>query len=516
MRQRITIVGTGSQDGRLLTLLAVDALAAAGAVIADAELETLACQFATGEVVPVAGASLAQRTRAVRDALKRHQQVVRLIAGDPVWDGVLAQELQALQALGQLTVIPGVSSTTVAATYAGVSLTGQQIREVRVVDAADPSTVWSMAPRETLVVKGAGGATPRALAALRAAGNPPSTPFRVVRNAGSVQQCTITGELADFESIVDVKLLGPDSTVFLGEPVRSAVEWFEQLPLLGWRVLMPRTKDALGELTQALELDGAVTTHVPTLSVEAPRTPQQIERAVTGLVEGRFGWVVFTCANAFTAVWDKCREYGLDARVFAGTRVAAVGEDTVAALAARGMFAELVHTHTTQGLLDGFPVAEEGDEVMSRVLIPRAEIATETLAAGLAALGWETEEVTVFRTVRSAPPAASTREAIKTGRFDAVVFTSSATVRNLIGLAGKPHASTVVACIGPSTARTAEEHGLRVDVVASTPTHAALAEALVDFALARREAEASPAQPAAVRTPVSAPKATPNGRRKVK
>ncbi|MHB0929560.1 MAG: uroporphyrinogen-III synthase, partial [Candidatus Nanopelagicales bacterium] len=480
------------------------------------EVETLAREFTTGEVVTVAGASLAQRTRAVRDALKRHQQVVRFIAGDPVWDGVLAQELQALRALGQVSVVPGVSSTTVSATYAGVSLTGQQIREVRVVDAADPATVWKVAPRETLVVKGAAGATPRALAALRSAGNPGSMPFRVVSNAGSISQRTVTGELADFEALIDTKLLSPDSTIFIGEPVRVAVEWFEQLPLLGWRVLMPRTKDALGELTQALERDGAVTTHVPTLSVEAPRTPQQIERAVTGLAAGRFGWVVFTCANAFTAVWDKCREYGLDARVFAGTHVAAVGEDTVAALAARGMYAELVHPDTTQELLVGFPLAEEGDESVNRVLIPRAEIATETLAAGLAELGWETEEVTVFRTVRSAPPSASTREAIKTGLFDAVVFTSSATVRNLIGLAGKPHTSTVVACIGPSTVKTAEEHGLRVDVVAQAPTHAALAEALVDFARDRRAAEASSAKASSARRSAAAPKAAPGSRRKVK
>ena len=73
------------------------------------------------------------------------------------------------------------------------------------------------------------------------------------------------------------------------------------------------------------------------------------------------------------------------------------------------------------------------------------------------------------------------REAIKTGGFDAVVFTSSSTVRNLVGIAGKPHASTVVACIGPATAKTAEEHGLRVDVLAESPSVTALAEALAEL-----------------------------------
>jgi uroporphyrinogen III methyltransferase / synthase len=66
------------------------------------------------------------------------------------------------------------------------------------------------------------------------------------------------------------------------------------------------------------------------------------------------------------------------------------------------------------------------------------------------------------------------------------VFTSSSTVRNLVGIAGKPHPSTVIAVIGPATAKTAEEHGLRVDVLASTPDVDRLVDALADFGAARR------------------------------
>ena len=107
---------------------------------------------------------------------------------------------------------------------------------------------------------------------------------------------------------------------------------------------------------------------------------------------------------------------------------------------------------------------------IDRVFLPRADIATETLVAGLQEMGWEVDDVTAYRTVRAAPPAAPVRDAIKNGSFDAVLFTSSSTVRNLVGIAGKPHPTTVVACIGPATAKTAEEHGLRVDVLAPEPT----------------------------------------------
>ncbi|CAM5230108.1 hypothetical protein SVIOM342S_04372 [Streptomyces violaceorubidus] len=92
--------------------------------------------------------------------------------------------------------------------------------------------------------------------------------------------------------------------------------------------------------------------------------------------------------------------------------------------------------------------------------------------------------------MRASPPPATTREAIKGGGFDAVLFTSSSTVRNLVGIAGKPHNVTVIACIGPATAKTAEEHGLRVDVMAPEPSVLKLAEALADFGLRHKEAAA--------------------------
>ena len=53
---------------------------------------------------------------------------------------------------------------------------------------------------------------------------------------------------------------------------------------------------------------------VPTIAVEPPRTPQQMERAVKGLVTGRYQWIAFTSVNAVRAVREKFEEYGLDAR----------------------------------------------------------------------------------------------------------------------------------------------------------------------------------------------------------
>jgi len=156
---------------------------------------------------------------------------------------------------------------------------------------------------------------------------------------------------------------------------------------------------------------------------------------------------------------------------------------------------------SAQGLLAEWPPFDEVLDPINRVFLPRADIATDTLVAGLEEMGWEVDDVTAYRTVRAAPPPAPVREAIKTGRFDAVVFTSSSTVRNLVGIAGKPHTSTVVACIGPATAKTAEEHGLRVDVLAPEASAESLVDALAEYglglALAATEAGETVVRPSA-------------------
>ena len=71
-------------------------------------------------------------------------------------------------------------------------------------------------------------------------------------------------------------------------------------------------------MSARLRRHGAVPEEVPTISVEPPRAPQQMDRALQGLVSGRYLWVAFTSVNAVRAVREKFEEYGLDARAFAG------------------------------------------------------------------------------------------------------------------------------------------------------------------------------------------------------
>jgi uroporphyrinogen III methyltransferase / synthase len=421
-------------------------------------------------------------------------RVVRLVAGDPATHTGLAEEIAACRKASiAIEVVPGVPVATAVPTYAGIPLTPAGVSGlVELHPHADVD--WSNYPAAdvTLVLVGSEKDVLTATAGLIDAGRSPATPAAVTADGTTVRQRTVVATLGDLATALPLAGLDGPLTLVVGSAVtlRDTASWFETKPLFGWRVLVPRTKQQAGGMVSLLAEHGAVAEVVPTIAVEPPRTPHQMEKAVKGLVTGRYEWIGFTSGNAVRAVREKFEEFGLDARAFAGLKVAAVGGVTAAALREWGIEPDLLpeEEQSAHGLLEVWPPFDEVLDPINRVFLPRADIATDTLVAGLQANGWEVDDVTAYRTVRAAPPPADTREAIKTGLFDAVVFTSSSTVRNLVGIAGKPHATTVVACIGPATAKTAEEHGLRVDVLAPEPSAEALVEALAEFGAGMRHA----------------------------
>ncbi|MFD0901526.1 bifunctional uroporphyrinogen-III C-methyltransferase/uroporphyrinogen-III synthase [Actinomadura sediminis] len=485
------MVGMGPGDPGLLTLRAAAELENADTVIVSREhcpAEVLAHCRPDAEIVDTAEGD---PVKLAARAAKAGRRVVRLFQGDPGLGCGLAAEGGALAKAGvPFEVVPGVSAVTGVPGYAGIPLTDPDHREVRVVDASRGGVDWSAYadPAATLVILGAETAVAETCKGLVAAGRPDRTPAAMTSLGTTTEQETVVSTLHKLAS--DTKGMEHPAMIIVGDVVkhRDKLSWFETKPLFGWRVLVPRTKEQAASLSDQLRGYGAVPDEVPTISVEPPRTPQQMDRAVKGLVTGRYEWVVFTSTNAVRAVREKFTDYGLDARAFAGLKVAAVGEQTAAALVEFGVVPDLTPDgqQSGEGLAEVWPPYDEDLDPINRVLLPRADIATDTLIARLTELGWECEDVTAYRTVRAAPPPAPIREAIKGGGFDAVLFTSSSTVKNLIGIAGKPHNVTVIAVIGPQTAKTAEEYGLRVDVMAPKPSVSALAEALAEYGAKRR------------------------------
>jgi uroporphyrinogen III methyltransferase/synthase len=516
----VSFVGSGPGDPDLLTVRAVDLIRRADVIVTEVpehepmvrrllglpEAEEASEEAGDGPVFVDGGfgedgqpLTHAARAKVVVKHGKK-QRVVRLMAGDPFLYASGPEEAQACVKAGVgFEIVPGVSCVGSVPAYAGIPLTTKENREVTVVTCGG-SVDWSRyADERTLVLLSAVGSIGEIADALVEAGRPADTPVAMTRVGTTTEQSTVTSTLEHIAQDARAARMEPPAVTVVGPVVdlRETLSWFETKPLFGWRVLVPRTKEQAASLTTRLRGYGAVPEEVPTISVEPPRNPQQMDKAVRGLVEGRYEWIAFTSVNAVKAVREKFEEYGLDARAFSGLKIAAVGDKTAEAIAAWGLRADLVPTgeQSAAGLLAEWPPYDEVLDPINRVFLPRADIATENLVAGLIDLGWECDDVTAYRTVRATPPPAPVRDAIKTGKFDAVVFTSSSTVRNLVGIAGKPHPSTVIAVIGPATAKTAEDHGLRVDVMASKPDVELLVDGLADFGASRRAAMLEAGQP---------------------
>ena len=526
----VSFVGSGPGDPELLTVRATDLLRNAEVIVTEAPEHASMVRQLLGlpepdpelvEANPAADAETvegpefvdggfgedgqplthAARAKVVVKHAKRGKRVVRLMTGDPFLYASGPEEAQACAKAGiGFEIVPGVSSVSAVPAYAGIPLTTKDHREVAVVTCGEKVDWRQYADDRTLVLLSGVGLVGDIAKELIDAGRSPQTPVAMTRVGTTTEQATVTSTLENIAADARAARMAPPAVIVVGKVVdlRETLSWFETKPLFGWRVLVPRTKEQAPVLSTRLRGFGAVPEEVPTISVEPPRNPQQMDKAIRGLVEGRYEWIAFTSINAVRAVREKFDEYGLDCRAFSGLKIAAVGEKTSQALADWGLRADLVPDGDNQsaaGLLEVWPEYDEALDPINRVFLPRADIATENLVAGLVDLGWECDDVTAYRTVRAAPPPAPTRDAIKTGKFDAVVFTSSSTVRNLVGIAGKPHASTVIAAIGPATVKTAEEHGLRVDVMAPSPSIEALTDALASFGAARRAALIEAGQP---------------------
>ena len=490
---RIAFVGSGPGDAGLLTVRAKYVLTTASLVVTDPDVpaDVVAMAADGSEVRPAVGEP-GEVAQDLANEAGTGRPVVRLVSGDPLTsDAVVREVREVARTDAAFDIVPGVSPGSAVPAYAGVAL-GAGHTEVDVRGEVD----WAALAAQpgALVLHATGSHLAEAASALVEHGMAAQTPVAVTSSGTTVQQRTIDTTLASLPADAG-ELQGP-LVVTIGSvsSERYGLSWWESRALYGWKILVPRTKEQAGSMSERLWSHGAVSHEVPTISVEPPRSPAQMERAVKGLVDGRYQWVVFTSTNAVRAVWEKFREFGLDARAFSGVKLACVGEATAEKVRSFGITPELLPSgdQTSEGLLQYFPPHDDILDPVDRVLLPRADIATETLSAGLRERGWEIDDVTAYRTVRAAPPPAETREMIKTGGFDAVCFTSSSTVRNLVGIAGKPHARTLVACIGPNTAETAKEFGLRVDVQPELAQVPALVDALAEHAAKLRAEGALP------------------------
>ncbi|MBN9140438.1 MAG: uroporphyrinogen-III synthase [Micrococcales bacterium] len=244
-------------------------------------------------------------------------------------------------------------------------------------------------------------------------------------------------------------------------------------PLGGWRVLVPRGGTWGDSVAATVRSFGGIPVIAPLINFASTDDPTTLANALHELQDGQYAWIVVTSATTVDVL------KGERVEVPDGTRIAAVGETTAAALQLAGYRVDFVPSsdNSARGLVKEWP--DSG--IRGRVLIPQSDIAEPTLVAGLQKLGFAVEFVTAYRTV-GVPATPEVARDVASGRIRAILVTSGSVARQVAEQLAPLPEQTVVACIGPRTAFDARAAGLAVHVIAEERSADSLIEALVEYA----------------------------------
>jgi len=253
----------------------------------------------------------------------------------------------------------------------------------------------------------------------------------------------------------------------------------EVKPLTGWRVLVPRGGPWGDQVAAKLRAQGAQPIVAPMINFAPTDDAPALEAALARLEAGGFDWMTVTSATTVDVLTSH------RAVVAPGTRIAAVGETTAAALVAAGYRVDIVPSedNSARGLLEEWEAATNG-VIPLRILALRSEIAKPLLSVGLRRIGHDVESVVAYRTIGVRVDERVVAD-VAAGRVRALLVTSGSVAQQVQEQLGPVPAETLVACIGPRTAKDAVALGLRVDVIADERSTESLIDALVQAALSR-------------------------------
>ncbi|MFH1262810.1 MAG: uroporphyrinogen-III synthase [Pseudomonadota bacterium] len=254
-------------------------------------------------------------------------------------------------------------------------------------------------------------------------------------------------------------------------------------PLFGKRIVVTRSPDQAGELSELIRKAGAVPIEIPTIAFAPPADWSPVDRTIRML--SNYDLIVFTSRNAVRFFRDRLAAKGIE-RVPSSIRVAAVGTKTAEAAAELCDDLPLVPEHpmAAEELIDLLRDRFESLKGV-RVLFPRAEKGREVLPEFLRKEKANVEVVTVYRTVPISEGKERLRGLMAVGMADWITFASGSAVDGFLALASRKTIQAWIgskkiriASIGRVTSKALEKHGFSVDAEPGTATIGAMVEAM--------------------------------------
>ncbi len=500
---KIYLVGAGPGDPGLLTLRGKACLQEADVVLYDRLANPVLLDYvpARAERIDVGRRGCGtyrpqdEINRLMLEKVREGKCVVRLKGGDPFVFGRGGEEAEwIVEHRIPFEVVPGVTSAVAVPAYAGIPVTHRTLASTVafITGHEDPDkdeTVleWPRfaAADGTLVFLMGVKNLPTIVSRLIGEGKAVDTPVALVRWGTYTKQQTVVGTLRDIVDRAKAADIRPPTVVVVGEVVRlrEQLNWFETQPLFGKRVLVTRARDQAPELSSLIRARGGEPIECPTIAIGPPDDWAEVDEAIEQLAT--YQWLVLTSVNGVKAFMQRLWYHGRDARALAGLQVCCIGPRTAEEVKRFGIEADLVpDTFQAEGVIEGLKRAGMSGQ---RVLLARAAQAREILPEELARSGAVVQVVKVYKTVVPAIERDRVQQLFRDHMIDVVTFASSSTVRNFFQLFDEASDlkqrlnGTIIASIGPITAKTIREMGLDVHVMASQNTIPALVQSLVDY-----------------------------------
>ncbi|HMF88138.1 MAG TPA: uroporphyrinogen-III synthase, partial [Gemmatimonadaceae bacterium] len=306
-------------------------------------------------------------------------------------------------------------------------------------------------------------------AALIEGGLPGEIPTAAIQWGTHARQRTVVATLETIAAKAEEQNLTAPVITVIGWSVvlRDELNWFEQRPLFGKRIVVTRATQQAAILSEKLREVGADVIEMPATQIERLDL-DPLRAAIDSISE--YQWLVFTSQNAVAIFWEQLLGRGRDSRALAGLRIAAVGPATAGALLEHGITVDVIpQRFVAEGLLEMLRARD--DVAGSEVLYVTAESGRDVLPAGLRQMGATVSLLDIYRSIPDGLGAETLARAIEAGKVDLATFTSGSAVRGYIEAVGDDLALKVpAASIGPQTSEALREAGIEVKVEAEEST----------------------------------------------
>jgi uroporphyrinogen III methyltransferase/synthase len=499
---KVYLIGAGPGDPGLITVKGLECVKKADVIIYDylANGRLLDQRRPEAELIYV-GKQGSRHTlpqdqinTLIVEKAREGKVVARLKGGDPFIFGRGGEEAEELVENGiPFEVVPGVTSAISAPSYAGIPLTHRDhTASVAFVTGHEDPTKPESKVHWDKISTGVGTLVffmgmknlQHIVDNLVSHGRSPDTPIALIQWGTRTDQRVVTGTLKDIVSLVKDAKLGPPAIIVVGEVVRlrHKLNWYESKPFFGKRIIVTRSRDQASAFAEMLIDRGATAIEFPTIEVVPPENWNELDNAIQTI--DTFDWLIFTSANAVRFFMERLRTLNKDLRILKGVNICTVGPKTSESLESYGLRADLV---PAEFKAEGVLAALGGVAVRGlKFLIPRAKVAREIIPDKLRELGARVDVVTAYENRKPSSDVNRVRKLLDERKISAITFTSSSTVHNFVEIIGKKEYKTLlngvtVACIGPVTAKTAQEYDIKTDIMPKDYTIPALVNEMADF-----------------------------------